>query len=235
MKIVICLQYFDGDRGNALRLARLIADIQPAWTADFDFMFVPRFDSTFDRATIQYVSRKFNVWTHLSTRREMGWPAGCNGVVHSVFMDAIQRVKDGRWAGVDGVWFIEADSLPLTKDWLQRIATEWGQARAAGKLVMGAWQSEWSPQGHLNGNMLFVPDLASRVRGLEGCPPHMPWDTFHAPKFAKVWHKSDQMVNFYKRVRVKPEELWGPDKKWVFVHGVKDDTGYELVKERLLA
>jgi hypothetical protein len=235
MSLVLCLQYFKDDMAQAMRLARLIADIQPAWSSKYEFMFVPRFDCALDRSTVRYVSRKFNVWTHVSTRREMGWPAGCNGVAHDVFMDSLQRLKDGRWAHVDGVWFLEGDSLPLSRDWLDKISAEWKEARDAGKVVMGAWQSEHSPEGHLNGNMLFVPDLASRVRGLEGCPPHMPWDTFHAAKFAKRWHKSSQMVNFYKRIRVKEEELWGEGKNWAFVHGVKDDSGYELVKARLLS
>lgn len=232
--IVLCLQYWDGDRSTALRLARLIADIQPKWSDRFEFMFVPRFDSTLDANTVRYVSRKFNVWSRISARREIGWPAGCNGIVSDLFMDSLRRVNDGTWAHVDGVWLLEADALPLTIDWLDKIEQEWKLARADGKLIMGAWQPEWSNVGHINGNLIFHPALAATVRGLEGCPPNLPWDTHHAPKFAKHWYKSGQMVNFYKRTDVQEQELWPPGANWVFVHGIKDDTGYNLVRSRLL-
>lgn len=234
MKIVLCLQYWDNDKANAMRLARLIADLQPSWSDRFEFMFVPRFDSSLDEQTVRYVSRKFNVWTHISTRREIGWPAGCNGIVSDLFMDSVRRVKDGTWAHVKAVWLLEADCLPLSVDWLDKIEQEWDKAQADGKLLVGAWQPEWSNVGHINGNMLFSPSLATVVRGLEGCPPHMPWDTFHAQKFSRHWWKSGQLVNFYKRTNVTAEEIWPDGGNWVFVHGIKDDSGYNLVRSRLL-
>jgi hypothetical protein len=64
------MQYWDGDRDKALRISRFIADLQDGHSDRFDFMFCPRFDSTLDPYTIRYVSRKFNVWTHISTRKE---------------------------------------------------------------------------------------------------------------------------------------------------------------------
>jgi hypothetical protein len=235
MKIILCLQYWKNDMAQAMRLAKLIADIEPKFNEKFDFMFVPRFDAPLDPRTIRYVSRKFNIWSHTSTRREIGWPAGCNGIVHDIFMESVRRVKDGTWADIKAVWFLEGDCLPITKDWLAKIEAEWNVAMANDKLIMGAWQPEWSSVGHINGNMLFSPHLAMKLGGLEGCPPHMPWDTYHAQKFAPHWHKSGQMVNFYKKTNVIAGELWPPEgSNWVFVHGVKDDSGYSLVRSKLL-
>lgn len=229
-KIVLCMQYWEGDREQALRTSRFIADLQDGHSDRFDFMFCPRFDSSLDPETIRYVSRKFNVWTHVSTRREVGWPAGCNGIVSDLFMESLKRYRNGTWKNVKAVWLLESDVTPLKKNWLDLIDKEWDQANA---LVMGAWQPEWSPVGHINGNMLFVPNLAEKIRGLEGCPPHMPWDTFHAQKFSRHWHKSPQMVNFYKRTNVTPNEIYPEGNPFCFVHGIKDSSGIDIARQKI--
>jgi hypothetical protein len=229
--IVLCMQFWEKDKEKAMQVARLISEMQPAFTNDYHFMFVARHDAIHDVNTIRQVSRRFPVWTHTCTRKEIGWPAGPNGMASDMFVESLKRFRSGLWANVEAVWLLEADILPLTIDWLSRIRTEWSEAK---KPVMGAWQPEWSPVGHVNGNMLFVPDLAARVRNLEGCPPHIPWDTYHAMALSRHWHKSAQMVNFYKRTQVGANELW-PDNKepYVFVHGIKDDSGIRHVRARL--
>lgn len=214
-----------------MKLARLIADIQPEYTREFKILFSARFDAKHDKATMEYVGKKFGVIQHTSSRREIGWPAGPNGMAHDLFMEAQARLRRGEWDDVDALWLLEADALPLTADWLQRIKREW---RDSGKLIMGAWQREWSPVGHINGNMLFSPTLADRVRGLEGCAPHIPWDTHHAVKFSRHWHKSGQMVNFYKRTNVTENEIYPPGEPWCFVHGIKDDSAELIVRRRIL-
>lgn len=228
-KIVLCMQYWDGDREQALRVARFMADIQPTHSEKFDFMFAVRPDSSLCPDTIRHVSRKFNVWTRKTSRKEIGWPAGPNGMVSDLFLDALMRYRSGVWKNVKAVWLLESDVVPLTVDWLDRIEREWD---AAGKLVMGAWSPEWSHVGHVNGNLLFSPRLAEVVKGLEGCPPHIPWDTFHAPKFARHWHKSSQMGNLYRIQNVTTEQL---DPAWCFVHGIKDDSGLKIARQRIFA
>jgi hypothetical protein len=226
-KIVLCMQYWDSDRDQALKVARFIADIQPGHTRNVDFMFAARFDSTLCPDTIRHVSRKFNVWTHRTMRKEIGWPAGPNGMVADIFQSALMRYRSGAWKDVKAVWLLEADALPLKADWLERIEREWDEA---GKLVMGAWSPEWSPVGHINGNLLFSPTLAEVVKGLEGSPPHKPWDTHHAQKLARHWHKSEQMGNLYRATGVKPKDL---PETWAFVHGIKDDSGYHIARKRI--
>ena len=232
-KIVLCMQYWDGDREMALRTARFIADIQQGHSDKVDFMFAFRPDSSLCPDTVRHVSRKFNVWTRKTSRKETGWPAGPNGMVADLFLDALTRYRSGVWKDVKAVWLLEADCLPLTADWLERIEREWDEAD---KLVMGAWAPEWSPVGHVNGNMLFSPRLAEVVKGLEGCPPHIPWDTHHAPKLARHWHKSSQMVNLYRATNVTEDDLY-PDggDRYCFVHGVKDDTGLQVARSKIFA
>lgn len=230
--IVLALQFWSGDKAKAMRLAKLIADIQPASTHSYHFLFVPRFDCDVDRETMEYVAKKFPVTVHKTKRKEIGWPAGPNGMASDLFMESLQRWRTRAWSNVEAVWLLEADAMPLKANWLDLIRAEWETAGKEGKIVLGAWQKEWSPVGHVNGNLLFAPNLASRVRGLEGCPPHIPWDTYHAVALSRHWKKSSLMVNFYKRTEVKPEEL---QPQWCFVHGVKDDSLYDFIRATLVA
>lgn len=231
---VLALQYYDGDKAAAMRTARLIADLQDGVSKSHKFMFVPRFDSSLDEETVHYVARKFSVLTHKSRRREIGWPAGCNGVAHDIIMLALERHRSGEWAKVDGVWLLESDILPLKKNWLEEIEREWREALAAKKLLMGAWSPHHGEGfGHVNGNLIFHPTLAARVQGMEGSAPHIGWDVYHARKLQRHWWKSRQMINLYHARGVSKEQLWPEGEPYSFVHGIKDSSGHRLVREKL--
>jgi hypothetical protein len=83
-KILITIPFWNGDKDQAMKLARLLADLQPVHSTTADVLFVSRFDTKHDKQTIDYVSRKFNVYYHVSQRREVGWPHGCNGTFFRV-------------------------------------------------------------------------------------------------------------------------------------------------------
>lgn len=231
--IVLCMQYWEGDKQRALSVARLIADLHPEKDNGFKFMFTRRFDATpVDDETLRYVGRKFDILTHQCRRKEVGWPAGCNGVASDMFMLAQEKLNRGEWKNVSAVWLLESDILPLKSNWLYLIADEWKRAREANKLIMGAWSEHHSPVGHINGNMLFHPSLCDRVPGLEGSAPHIGWDVYHAMRLSRHWWKSDQMLNLYRGQNVSTGDLYGPNTNYAFVHGIKDDSGLQIVRKR---
>jgi len=239
-KMVVALQFWDGDKERAMHLARFIADLEPTKNDKVDFAFVARFDAKHDQETIKYVSRKFDIWTLTGTRKSTGWPTGCNDLALDLFQQSADRSRPGKvWAKHKAVYLIESDVLPVCKDWLSRISDEWDVARENGKLVMGSWSPYHSPVGHVNGNMLVVPDLTFKIKGLEACPPKAGWDAYFGPKFSPHWYKSVLLQNHYDyRANIPPEILWscvdGVTPPAV-VHGVKDWSGERQVRKKLFA
>jgi len=231
--MILCMQYWDGDRDRAMETSRLIADMELQKQDRHQFLFAYRFDAQLpDPETVRHVSEKFNVMKpHKGRRREVGWPAGCNGLACDILMLAAEKHREREWK-TDAVWLIESDIVPLKRDWLDLIDAEWKQALAQNKLVMGAWQKEWGINGHVNGNLVFHPTLCLKVAGLEGSAPQMGWDVYLAEKFRPHWWKSSQMANFYRHVDVKMEQLFLPREPLAFVHGIKDDSGRRLVREK---
>lgn len=226
-KMIIALQFWEGDKARAMHLARLIADLEPTKNTQVDFAFVARFDAKHDRDTVQKVSEKFDVWELTGTRRAIGWPHGCNELALDLFQQAGYRSKHGGpWANHKALYLIESDVLPMCRNWLLRISDEWDVAQENGKFILGSWCPFHSSVGHVNGNMLVAPDIAIRLKGLDRVPPRAGWDAYFATKFAPHWHKSVQMANHYDyRSNIPPEILFScvdGVTPVAVVHGVKD-------------
>jgi hypothetical protein len=220
-----------------MHLARFIADLEEKPNERWDITFVSRFDCAHDPKTVAYVGQKFGKVHLLTGRRQAtGWPAGCNELALDLFSQSNDKTLRGQW-DYKALYLIEADVMPLRRDWLEKLEEEWDMAAKNGKFVLGAWCPFHSPFGHINGNMLVAPDLRSRVTGIDHCPPKSGWDAYLAPKFAPHWQKSRIMQNHYDyRADIPPEILWSSvDGKTepVVVHGVKDMSAENQVKERL--
>ncbi len=237
-KLIVALQFWEGDKAKAMRLARFIADLEPKKNDLVDFAFVARFDEKHDPDTIAYVSRKFNVWTLTGTRRTVGWPDGCNDLALDLLQQSAMRSRPrGVWANHKALYLIESDVMPVDRDWLRRISDEWDVAQEHDKFVLGSWSPYHSPVGHINGNLLIAPDVVFKIKGLESCPFRAGWDAYFGPKFAPYWWKSVLLQNHYDyRTNIPPEILWscvdGVTPPAV-VHGVKDNSAEMQVREKL--
>jgi hypothetical protein len=227
--LLLALQFWDGDANLVDRLARFIADNEPEKRSDVGIIFCPRFDARVNTDVFTHMKQKFeHVETHVCRRRgAIGHPYACNEMAHDLFMlfhGRCLRDKD-YLKKVDGVYLMEGDLVPMTRDWLDQIILEWEEARADNKLILGAWQPEHTPPvGHINGNLIFSPDLALKIAGMEGCAPHQGWDVVHAPKLVPVAKKSRQMLNLYKATGTTEKSVRG----WTMVHGVKDDSAWNI-------
>lgn len=246
-KMIVALQFWEGDKARAMHLAKFIADLEPAKNEKVDFAFVARFDTKHDQETIEYVSRKFNVWTLTGTRNTTGWPDGCNDLALDLFQQSAGRTRqksssnrystDGTWRNHKALYLIESDVMPVCRDWLVRISDEWDVAQEHGKFVMGAFSPYHSPVGHINGNLLVAPDIVFRLKGLEFCPFGAGWDAYFGPKFSPHWWKSVLMQNHYDyRANIPPEILWMPVDGVTppaVVHGVKDMSAERQVRAKM--
>jgi hypothetical protein len=224
---IIALQYWDGDREAAMRLARFIEEMEPAKNPHVDFLFVVREDAEApDEAVIKTVARKFNVQTFRAPYSGRGHPAGCWVLWFSAIEWLLKKVESGE--AVKWMMTVESDCVPLTRDWIERLDSEWDR-HVPGIRMMGA-----DPMGgvtHLNGNQFVSgnPDMLRwivRELTLAAVPAPEGWDTWLFPDFLRwgCFHTSLMFSQWNTRsVRAGYHKILSREGR-VFFHGVKDDS-----------
>jgi len=236
-KILLALQFWGGDKIQAMRLARLIADLEPRMSDKADFLFISRFDCTHDTEAIEHVSRKFKTFTHVNrSRRETGWPAGCNGLWFGTLDHVYALGESKRMPPYKAVLTFESDGFPLRPDWISRLHEEWDAANKKKPVcALGAMQT--SPGLHINGNALFSGDkqfLYHVARKISGCAPHGGWDYILAPEFRRRgWADCSKMRSWWNYPTMPHEtfeDLLRQDV--VFHHGTKDDSVVRHVRQK---
>jgi hypothetical protein len=241
-KFLIALQYWQGDKEIANKLARLIADLEPEMCNYADFLFVCRFDCSHDDSTVKYVARKFKTFTHISKRRGTGWPAGCNGTFFGTMEWFYHKKNLKQVLPYKSVLLIEADDVPLQLGWIKRMSETWDRASATGKVcVAGPWLENGPVPdcGHINGNCFITGDLnflkwlVTRVSDVN---IGVGWDYILAPQFKErgwlnlpeiksVWRQPITEQIFIDQINQGETVLW---------HGSKGDTGIKLARKFLL-
>lgn len=235
-KILIALQYWEGDRSQAMRVARLMADLEPKLCEIADFLFCARFDCEHDLETINYVSKKFTTYHFINrNRRGQGWPFGCNELWFGTMTHILEQTEAGNMPQYKAILTCEADSFPLCPGWLEVLHSEWDEKKAQ---VVGVLLN--SPLEHVNGNALFSGDykfLDLIARKISGCTPMGGWDAVLAPTFKKLgWANSYRMRSWWG-YKTMPKETYDQllGEKVVFFHGCKDNTPGEYVRARFLS
>jgi hypothetical protein len=173
-KILLALQFWDGDKRPAMQVARLIADLERTHSAKADFLFVARFDCTHNLDTINYVAKKFNTHHYINrNRRATGWPWGCNELFFGTMDWVYSQAEAKRIPDYKAVMLLEGDSGPLHPNWVSQLSEEWDKAKVKvyGPLL------DHGP--HINGNCMLSGDMTflhwlTRTKG--GCSPHGGWD-----------------------------------------------------------
>jgi hypothetical protein len=244
--LVLNLQFWNGDKNQAMELARLIADIEPNFREDVEFLFSARFDTEHDKKTIDYVSKKFRVFTHKTTRRATGWPKGPNALFADSYQYCIERTRDGSMKG-EAILFIEADCVPLDMHWINHLVAEY---KACGKMVMGAWLEEGDcGTRHINGNCIIHKDFWRKNRRIlapcnggwdadckhllmpNGHPSRLIWSDYHLGTDRNPWKGCDYLWET-KRYRDQRNPLYGQDINPVWFHGPKTMEGIECVRKK---
>jgi hypothetical protein len=242
-RMLIVLQFWEGDKAAAMKNARLVADLVPRREDKVDFLFSARFDCTHDKATVEYVSRKFNTRTFInSNRRLSGWPGGCNELFFGSVDFIYSLIQSGKMPPYKAILFFEADGYPLTPSWLRELSSQWDRFYARGARIIGHRIPPGPPESgglHINGNCLISGDfefLHWLSRKLGGCTAQGGWDYVLAPLFKQrgwadcpamksYWHAPTMERAFFDKILADGV---------VFSHGVKDDSVIRLVRERYL-
>jgi hypothetical protein len=237
-KLLLVLQYWKGDRDQAMALARFIADLQPFKCANADFLFVARFDCPHDMDAINYVSKKFNVSHYVSKRRGTGWPNGCNDLWFGAMEWVQSMMAERRIPAYKAIFTFEADGVPLSPNWINQFSADWdAEAKKHETFVFGA-QLE-APGPHINGNAMVSGHPAFLhwvVRKVGGAPPNAGWDyvlyrdfkkwgAWNYPKLRSYWGSKT-----FTRAGFANELSAGT----VWLHGIKDNSLLEMARKKFL-
>jgi hypothetical protein len=233
-KILLALQFYEGDKELACKVARLIADLEPRHSDKADFLFVSRFDCSQDMDTIGYVARKFNVHHYINRQRGTMWPHGPNSQWFGTMDYVFSYSEAKRIPPYKAVLTFEADACPLAPNWISELSQFWDGAK---KKVVGPLLL--APGEHINGNAMFSGDKAFLKwvsRDIGGCSPHMGWDYVLAPQFKKAgWSDCPKMRSWWKTPTSDYETFEKLSAQGaVFLHGVKDDSMIRHVRRRFI-
>ena len=134
-KILLALQFWSGDAARAYALARHLADLEDTHCEWADFMFCSRKDCEIERRAVYQVARKFNVTTFRGRRDGVGWPHGCNDLWFDTMTFVWEQLTLKKFPQYKAILTIEADCIPMRKDWIRGLSRAWDKNREKGNAV----------------------------------------------------------------------------------------------------
>lgn len=241
-KILISIPFWNGDRWQAMLLAKLLADLEPKHSTRADLLLVNRFDcKPFDAAAIKYLSRKFNIYQHQSKRKDVGWPQGCNGLFFGSLEYIYHMSEAGKIPVYKAIFNMGSDVVPLVKDWIDYLHYQWSflppnlrhPVTSAGALIEGDHE-------HINGDaFLFtgeVPFLKWLAKDIGGVKVRAGWDWVLAAEFRnRGWGNLQGVHSLWQTPTMTRAEAENWRKNGaVLIHGVKDDSLLKHARSFLL-
>lgn len=236
-RILLALQYWAGDREKAGELARFIADIEPAFRKDADFLLSARFDCTHDEEVVKAVSRRFRVFTTIGKTKLSGYPDGSWGLWHDTVVAVRDRCASGELPRYDCVLTFEADCTPLVRDWVPRLLSAWKtEAAKANRIAIGQlWAAPACPYPHINGNMLLSgkPEHLDRLAAWRA-RRNVAWDVGIYPMLRDLGAVGTPAIgSFYVRNANQRWYEYATGQGAVFFHGDKDGSALCYAKHAI--
>ncbi len=200
------------------------------------FVFVQYCDKDKDagKHLIDYIRHLGHTHISGSYSKEDKYPKGPNETALMIMRESLTTL----FSDYKAVLLIEPDCCPMTTDWLDQLSASWDRAAAAGKLIMGSWHPiniDHPTLGHINGNLMFSPDLAKKVT-IPDVPDDKPWDTFLADVFQPYWCRTGLIKNLNRHRTASRDQLTKPEcgtSPPVLVHGVRDSSSWDLAAENM--
>lgn len=238
-KILIALQFWEGDKAGALKLANYLADLEPRHTNLADIVLVNRFDCKKDfDDTLKKLSRKFNVFSYTSPQRGVGWPDGCNSLWFGTMEWVYSFMEVGKLPGYKCVFTCEADGAPVLPNWLPLLSAAWDKTQAEPKKVFiaGPLVKSEHIEEHVNGNCLVSGNMKFLhwiTRRVAGVPGGCGWDYFMRDAFKQWgWANIPEMVSLYNTPHFSRDEYTAMQKRGlIWVHGDKSNCLVDYGRE----
>lgn len=234
---VIYLQFYEGDKREAMALAQFMAEIEPRRREDVKIRFMARKDCAMpELGFFKEVGKKFDIsWAHTNSDAS-GWPDGPNDMALQIIREGVKPLVSIGWQDVDTFILLEPDCVPLSRDWINALLAEWQVAKANGKWIMGSFRQSGPACGHINGNCVLRADL-NKLMSLERSPRGYAWDCWLAPRLQKHWHVTGLILNKFRSRNATETALRTPetgDVPPVLVHGYKDHTAIDIARKWIL-
>lgn len=228
------LQVYQDEIPQAIKIARLLSELAgDEHFAHADCCIVYRKDCPASKKLENLLAESFEtVHVHRSARREVGFPAGANGMWCDLMDYSANQHFKKKW-NYKFILTTEADALPISKDWQEKLIAQWDRDYS----VVGCWHENGEHEvGHINGNALFNPLISRMSPKFMGCAEYQAWDTWFAAEFHRLgWKKTQAIRNLYRKKNLTLKEFEVLVKSGcVWLHGVKDDSALNLVRELVL-
>lgn len=234
----IAIQYWAGDEARAMRVARLIADIEGEPRSDVMVAFCRRFDcewTSLAERTAQYVSHRFPVMMMQSDRRKVGHPDGANGLWSGSVELLANMWREGR--ARPSIFTVEHDGCPLSRDWVDRLSAEHMRALGAGKRVSGCMMEPRPQHGltaHVNGTLMLHASMWFDRPSIQVTPDGDAWDIYHGNVFMSECQPTNLIRNIYGATDWTPGVLEALARDTVWLSSTKDDSALEWAEGTLV-
>ncbi len=237
-KLLIVLQYYDGDMNDMEDVANIICDLERVRNKDADILLFGRFDAKpFPSHSKSKLLSKFDKVHEVQCRARDGksYPFASN----CMFYDLVTLL--GQYEQWNRPYFaflnLESDCVPLHPGWIRELANEFKTAQAHGKQAIGhIYRGAEAPE-HMNGVAVYAIDIFHKVAGakLRGGKPNVAYDLYQAPNILPLAEDTALIQMVYRQPTITKEELFRHHKGAVepaIYHGVKDASAREAVRAR---
>lgn len=235
-KLLVVVQYYDGDKQAAEELSELIADLERIRNNAADIMIFRRYDAgEFSQSVLTKLRDKFNnVYYERSKRKDAkGYPFGPN----QMWSDLVTMI------GQSPSWYskyyaflpLESDCVPMRPGWINELVEEFHVAKSKNFAAVGHIHS--NPIEHLNGVAVYDSHLWKMVPGnkLNGSDPQVAYDIYHRTSILPLAFDTPLVMMEYQRPTITAEDLFKPWKNGyepAVFHGVKDGSARAAVRAR---
>jgi hypothetical protein len=235
-KLLIVIQYYEGDKESAEDLASLIADLERIQNKEADILIFRRFDaSEFSRSVRSKLEDKFDkVYFETCRRRDgKGYPFAPNQMWNDLVTLVAQFApwKTNYYAFLP----LEADCTPVHPGWIRELISEFRMAKAHSFAAVGHIHND--PVPHMNGVAVYDINLWRIVGAgkLNGGNPQVAYDIYHARDILPIAQDTASIMFQYQRPTIAADDLFRPWKNGIepaLFHGVKDASAREAVRAK---
>ena len=220
--LVLALQFWSGDEAQALKLARLITDMEHARREDVQLWFccdasTQQGDALME--TVKYCEKKMSVNVFQARRTGAGYPSGANVLWASTMEFFYQQWAVGKLR-FESVFTFEADGCPLTCDWIERLIDAHDTSLDEGKLITAAIQEGYAVT-HPNGNLVLHVSVIRNYPELLDTPVNTAWDWHHHVTLQRISRGSNIIRSEHLSTNWSPESLASITRETAWMHGGK--------------
>lgn len=231
--LILALQFWRGDEAAAIRLARLLADIETARRSDCALYFCCDKNTQLGPKLLkamQSCGEKFPIGCVQLDVAGDGYPDGPN-VLWAGIMEHFYREWSTGKNHLESVFTFEADGAPLRSDWIAQLMEAHRRTIDAGKLVTGDIRHRSAACPHPNGNLIAHVSVIRNFPELTETPKDRPWDMFHHATLRSIARHDSVIRSEHRSRRWTRDSLESVATETAWLHGCRDDSAYDFALE----